>query len=115
MNFFLRVYKNYGNFKGRDTRQQYWIFVLLYTLAYCALILLDISIGTYFSMIYYVVGILPLTSLGTRRLHDIDKTGWWQLIMFIPLGVFVLMVLYSMKGTKGDNRFGEDPKNIASE
>lgn len=45
-----------------------------------------------------------------RRLHDIDRTGWWWLLTFVPvLGWIALIVFCCTKGTVGPNRFGEDP------
>jgi uncharacterized membrane protein YhaH (DUF805 family) len=53
---------------------------------------------------------LPLLSVEVRRLHDLDRTGWWLLLVFIPLiGWIVLFVWFCMRGTTGKNRFGEDP------
>ena len=45
-----------------------------------------------------------------RRLHDLDKTGWWLLIALIPfVNIIFALYLYLMPGTVGRNRFGEDP------
>ena len=45
-----------------------------------------------------------------RRLHDIDKSGWYILIGLIPiLGWIYMIVILSRKGTNGSNRFGEQP------
>jgi uncharacterized membrane protein YhaH (DUF805 family) len=49
-------------------------------------------------------------AIGVRRLHDIDRTGWWILISFIPLiGFILLLVWFATKGNDGPNRFGPDP------
>ena len=51
-----------------------------------------------------------------RRLHDIDRTGWWILIYLIPLiGVIVLLVFALTPGTPGSNRYGPDPKQATGE
>jgi uncharacterized membrane protein YhaH (DUF805 family) len=48
--------------------------------------------------------------VGARRLHDTDRSGWWQLLMFIPLiGIIILIVWWASRGTPGANRFGENP------
>ena len=49
------------------------------------------------------------TSLVIRRLHDVDRSGWWYLIIFTGIGIIPLLVWYCTKGTTGDNRFGKDP------
>jgi uncharacterized membrane protein YhaH (DUF805 family) len=46
-----------------------------------------------------------------RRLHDIDRTGWWVLISLVPvIGTIVLLVFAALDGTPGQNRFGPNPK-----
>jgi len=54
--------------------------------------------------------LLPGLAVGARRLHDIDRTGWWLLIGFIPLiGLIVLIYFFIQRGTDGPNRFGAAP------
>ena len=63
-------------------------------------------------LLYTLAVLLPSIAVGVRRLHDIDKSGWWLLLVFIPLiGAIVLLVFAVMEGTRGSNRFGEDPKS----
>jgi uncharacterized membrane protein YhaH (DUF805 family) len=62
-------------------------------------------------VLYALAVLIPGLAVGVRRLHDIDKSGWWMLIAFIPLiGGIVLLVFAVMEGTSGSNRFGPDPK-----
>jgi len=54
--------------------------------------------------------LVPSLAVGARRLHDTDRSGWWQLIIFIPIiGFIVLVIFFAMEGHRGPNRFGEDP------
>lgn len=54
--------------------------------------------------------LIPSIAVATRRLHDIDRSGWWQLLLFVPLvGWIVLLVWYCTRGNVGPNRFGADP------
>jgi uncharacterized membrane protein YhaH (DUF805 family) len=54
---------------------------------------------------------LPNLAMQIRRLHDLDRSGWWVLLAFIPLiGIIVLIVWWATEGTRGSNRFGGDPK-----
>jgi uncharacterized membrane protein YhaH (DUF805 family) len=54
--------------------------------------------------------LLPSLAVSVRRLHDLDASGWWILIGFIPLiGAVILVVWFCMRGTSGTNRFGSDP------
>jgi hypothetical protein len=53
---------------------------------------------------------IPSIAVAVRRLHDIDRSGWWILIGLIPLvGVILLLVWFASEGTHGPNRFGPDP------
>jgi uncharacterized membrane protein YhaH (DUF805 family) len=53
---------------------------------------------------------LPSISVTVRRLHDTDHSGWWWWIGLIPLvGIIVLIVWWATPGTRGPNKYGEDP------
>lgn len=112
MEFFLRAYKNYANFQGRDTRRQYWMFCLFFVVAYIVLLIIGSVTGTgrIFGLLFVLASLIPSIAIAVRRLHDIDKSGWWYLINLIPLiGGIVLIVFLASKGTVGDNKFGSDP------
>jgi uncharacterized membrane protein YhaH (DUF805 family) len=53
--------------------------------------------------------LLPLIAASVRRLHDVDRTGWWFLIQFTVIGIIWLLVWFCTKGEAGRNRFGLDP------
>ena len=50
--------------------------------------------------------LLPALGVGVRRLHDLDKSGWWLLIVFTGIGALVLIYWFCQPGTPGDNQFG---------
>lgn len=123
MNWFLRALNKYADFTGRAQRAEYWYFVLFYVLIYVVLAFIDGVTGTYnagagmgiLSGIFILAILIPSLSVSVRRLHDIDRTGWWLLIGFIPLiGGLVLFIFTVMDGTKGENTYGPDPKHVAS-
>lgn len=63
------------------------------------------------SIIYSLFIFLPSLGVSIRRLHDINKSGWWFLLIFIPLiGAIVLIVFDCTEGTRGNNDYGPDPK-----
>jgi uncharacterized membrane protein YhaH (DUF805 family) len=62
------------------------------------------------SGIFSLLMLLPSISVACRRLHDIGKSGWWQLIAIIPLGIFLLVAFLCRAGQKGPNRYGANPK-----
>ena len=114
----VRPLSKYATFLGRAPRAEYWWFYLLLVVLYIVAKTADSVLGTGFeedaigwvSMIVLLVTLIPFLAASVRRLHDIDKSGWWMLLIFIPLiGAIWLIVLMVMQGTKGDNRFGPDP------
>ena len=76
---------------------------------------IDAVIGTFpiLLLLWLLAVILPGLAVEIRRLHDLDKSGWWILISFIPfvgwIGSIILFVWFVGRGTEGPNRFGEDP------
>lgn len=94
-------FKNYSNFNGRAVRSEYWWFMLFYTLTLVAGSMLD----EYGVFVPLIVLMLPSISVTVRRLHDLDKSGWFYLINLVPLGSFYMLYLCMQKGTLGANRY----------
>ena len=120
--WFIKVMKNGFNFKDRARRKEYWCFMLATLIFSIVLTLLNftlfnnlISIGEltpidYLLMLFNLIIIIPSLSLTTRRLHDINKSGWWQLIYLIPIiGLFVMLYFLVQRGDKFENIYGLDP------
>ena len=64
--------------------------------------------------IFVLVTILPTFAVTIRRLHDLDRSGWWIFLSFVPLvGAIILLIWFCTKGTSGPNRFG--PGSLAME
>ena len=113
------VQNNYVNFSGRARRSEYWYFILCYYIIAILAVVLDNTLGfandlTGYGFITLAVTlghILPSLSLVVRRLHDVGKSGWFYLIAFIPIiGGIWLLVLFCTEGTRGENKYGADPK-----
>lgn len=47
--------------------------------------------------------LLPALAVGTRRLHDIGKSGWWQLIMLTVIGLLLLIYWWAQPSSEGSN------------
>ena len=108
--YFLDVIKNhYTDFDGKATRSQFWHFVLYYALIYFVLGLLDYFIlnpmlgitfangkgGGLLETLFTLIVFIPTLAIGVRRLHDIDMSGWWMLLAFIPIvGTLALLYLW---------------------
>lgn len=99
----------YATFEGRAGRPEYWWFALFYLLAYVVAIVIDSALGTpfIFTAIAILALVIPALSVGVRRLHDTDHSGWWYFIGLVPLiGGIWLLVLQLQPGTDGPNRYG---------
>ena len=78
---------NYATFSGRASRSEFWWFSLFQILVLAAA-------ATISEMLYVLAGLgllLPILAVGTRRLHDIGRTGWWQLLALTGIGYLVLL------------------------
>ncbi|WP_417210141.1 DUF805 domain-containing protein [Antarctobacter sp.] len=105
---FKLFFTNYINFEGRSNRGEYWWAFLAIILISVVLTLVDGMIGMpLFGSIFSLATLVPGIAIGVRRLHDIDKSGWWLLIGLVPLiGALVLIYFFIQKPTPGPNRFG---------
>ena len=98
-------FANYVGFSGRARRSEYWYWVLFVVLASIATTMISETLGSLFSL-----GVLlPGIAMGTRRLHDIGKSGWWQLLVFIPLLGLLVLLYWAVQPSEGDNDFGPAP------
>ncbi len=105
MNYFVSALQKYAEFNGRARRSEYWYFVLF-----------SVIIGFVFGLVCGMIGmpmlsnlfslaiLLPSIAVGVRRMHDIDKSGWFILIPIYNI------ILACTEGTSGDNEYGADPK-----
>jgi len=82
-------FAKYADFSGRATRPEYWWFCLAISLGSAA----SSSLGLRVYSLFTVVTLLPLLAVGARRLHDTNRSGWWQLLGLVPFGVVVLIIL----------------------
>ena len=108
------VLKNYATFSGRAPRSEYWywaFFILILSIVPMAIDTMLFSESGYSPVGLLVsLGLLiPNISVAVRRLHDIDRTGWWFLIAFTIIGIILLIVWACTKGTDGTNGYGQDP------
>ena len=112
------VFHNYANFEGRARRKEYWMFHLFYILFMVILgIFADFvdDAFVFLVIIFMLAMIMPVISVTARRLHDVGKSGWLQLITLIPLiGAIVLLVFVCKDSDPLENEYGTSPKLIAS-
>jgi uncharacterized membrane protein YhaH (DUF805 family) len=122
LSWYLEALKKYGVFSGRSRRKEYWYFVLFNIIVAIVLAWIDALLGTFSSSgigllsgIYGLAILIPSLAVTVRRLHDIDRSGWWILINLFPLiGSIVLLVFALSEGTPGNNRYGPNPKEATA-
>lgn len=124
MEWMLMPYRRYAEFSGRSRRKEYWMFYLLVVIVYAVLWALMgmgaptvdpmtgqvsgggmmMTVGGGLLMLFWLGTIIPALAVAIRRMHDQDRSGWWILCPIMNI------VFLFIDGTKGDNRFGADPK-----
>lgn len=131
MKYYINVLKNYANFSGRARRSEYWYFFLFNIIFSFAAVLLDDLFGSTFKMnvatgtaslqygyiylLYVLAVLIPGFAVFVRRLHDVGKSGWFFLIMLIPLvGAIWILVLLLTDSVPAPNEYGLNPKGIGN-
>lgn len=142
-----RPLQKYADFTGRAPRPEYWWYVLGLIIAAIVLSIVEgiiglkgMVLGIYgpLTLLLWLGTIVPSLSAGTRRLHDSNRSGWWQLLAYGPYALLLLLspatgagfgaialagivsllalicaivvlVFMVLPGTPGDNRYGPSP------
>lgn len=100
-------FKKAFNIKGRAARPEYWYFQLCSTL----LFMFTNYISETFFNIALIIFMAPLITVTVRRLHDINRSGWWALLLLIPLvGSLVIFYWAASKGSTEENLYGPPPQ-----
>lgn len=118
MNYYTEALRKYATFSGRSRRAEYWYFFLFNFIiaffigvidGYLGISSLDYD-GSVLADLYSLFVFLPSIAVGVRRMHDINKSGWFLLIPLYNL------ILLAERGTDGENKYGSDPlKKISAE
>jgi len=112
-------FKNYVGFEGRACRSEYWFWVLFVFVVSLATAILDQvlfsdSAVSILNTLFGLAVFLPGLAVAIRRLHDIDKSGWWILLGLIPIVGWIILIVWAVqKGDGASNRFGGDPLALA--
>jgi uncharacterized membrane protein YhaH (DUF805 family) len=134
MEYMFAPLKRFFDFSGRSRRKEFWLWFLLVIIVYVVAGILDVQLGLggstqsssnygdgsvgasasfnggILTLAWMLITLIPNLAVTVRRLHDVDKSGWFILLGLIPLVGFYLLYLYCQPGTPGPNRFGPDPK-----
>ncbi len=110
LNWFLNpVLNQYADFGGRTSRKEFWMFVLVYFLLAIAVMFVGmlIRLPQLYMLLSFAV-LVPNIAITARRLHDINMSGWWQLIGLIPfVGSIILIVLLVLPAKDAGNIYGD--------
>ncbi len=104
-NHFINVFKKYADFRGRSSRAEYWSFIGVTILISIASTVVQVAFPEYRNVVsiiiplYQLAALIPSLAVAVRRMHDVDKSGWFILVPIYNL------VLALTPGTVGPNRF----------
>ena len=108
MNWYLKVFKQYADFKGRARRKEYWMFSLINMIIIFIVAFISGALNLPSLMgligIYYLVMLVPAIAVTVRRMHDVGKSGWYMLIPFYNLYLSII------DSQPGNNEYGPNPK-----
>lgn len=118
VNAFKSFWKNTFNYNGRTTRSGYWYVVLMHLIIGFIVGFIGGFISAFnesvgnmiigLTYVYSIIGIIPSIALIIRRLHDINKSGWWYFICLVPLvGTIILLVFFCTASVDENNNYGE--------
>ena len=98
---------NYGMFTGKADRSQFWWFQLFFFLGVIIATIIDYLVfGTpyrFILLLWILFTIIPVLAVGSRRLHDTNRSGWWQLLLIPPIiGWIILIILWSEESFETD-------------
>lgn len=97
----------YADFNGRAARPEFWWFMLAQFLGSIILGMVSQTLSGVFSLVMLV----PSLAVGSRRLHDLGKTGWLQLLAFIPIVGWLLLIYWDAQpGEPAANQYGPPPE-----
>ena len=111
------VTTDYFKFQGRARRKEYWMFTLFSFIIYMILFIIFAKIMSLpkgymiTAAIYTLAVFFPTLAVTIRRLHDTNRSGWWSLLVIIPvIGILILLIFMLLDSTPSNNNYGENPK-----
>lgn len=110
------IFNNYANFNTRARRKEYWLYYVASIILNFGAMFMDFVFGNDIEVFYYLLNvaiIVPTLAVGARRLHDIGRSGWWQLLWFIPIIGWILLIIWLTSNTSAEtNQWGAPAKRV---
>lgn len=98
-------FSKYFDFSGRASRPEFWWFFLFLCIVGLGAALL-VSQSRAVSSVVHLVLIIPTYAVGARRLHDVNRSGWWQLLGCTVIGLIPLFFWWAREGDDQENQYG---------
>jgi uncharacterized membrane protein YhaH (DUF805 family) len=95
-------FTKYADFDGCASRPEFWWWVLFTSIAAMALRSVSYNLSGAFS----IATLLPSLAVTARRLHDIDRSGWWQLLYFLPIVGWLVLIIFCVE-PRQPNRYSQ--------
>jgi len=112
IDWFVKCLTNYANFSGRARRKEFWFFMLFCVILGIISEVIDAVLGTkpLVNGLLNLALLLPSLAVGARRLHDIGRSGWWQLLVLTGIGAILLIIWWASDTKKENNEYGAPAK-----
>ena len=107
-------FSKYATFSGRASRSEFWLFQLFTFLGSIVTLIIDVMIlgfslddaSSPTNLIFLLIVMIPSVAVGCRRLHDLNKSGWWQILYLTIIGIILLIIWWATQGENKKNKFG---------
>ena len=122
MGYVKKCFSLYFSFAGRASRKEFWSFVFFIFLIAIGLGFAEILIAPDIALfsplgstpltLWFILCFMPMLSVSARRLHDIDFSAWWLLLILFPPFHIILILFYLLPGSNRVNTYGQEPKAL---
>jgi uncharacterized membrane protein YhaH (DUF805 family) len=112
--------RKYADFNGRARRSEYWFFILFTAIVSAVGGVFDAILGIRSGAasggtgpiqgLFQLALLVPTLAVGARRLHDTNRSGWWQLVGLIPVVGWIILIVFLVQDSRPDNQHGPSPK-----
>lgn len=112
IDWFVKCLKNYVTFDGRARRKEFWFFMLVCFILGIIVQVIDAILGTHQTLngLLNLALLLPSLAVGARRLHDTNRSGWWQLLILTVIGIIPLIIWWASDTKRENNQWGQPAK-----